>query len=187
MFFSPTNPSMAWVFFRLIHRGAVRRIAFPPDLALFSKALITTEAMGLGLYPDFDFNAHLAPFVKETFRAYFDPSRLSRFFMNDFIDYIDFFMEMPRQLKNVVRKLENREGFGVRLDARDTAFIEKALRRQADRRTAEVSLLGTAFFLAAMVLTGVWNPALARTLLACATAFFAAIFFVFLIKAGGKG
>ena len=68
LFFSPANPSIAWIFFRLINKGAARKIGFPADLALFSKAIITTEAMGLALYPDFDFNEHLAPFRKEGLR-----------------------------------------------------------------------------------------------------------------------
>jgi len=55
-FYSPRPPSIAGAFFRIINRGAAHGIRFPADLALFGKAIMTTEAMGLKLYPGFDFN-----------------------------------------------------------------------------------------------------------------------------------
>ena len=50
LFFTPDQPSIAWAFFRLINKGAQREIKFPADLALFGKAIITTEAMGMKLF-----------------------------------------------------------------------------------------------------------------------------------------
>jgi len=186
MFFSPTNPSVAWIFFRLIHRGAVRRIDFPSDLALFSKALITTEAMGLGLYPDFDFNEHLVPFVQKTFEAYLDPSQLRRSFSNELIDYVTFFRDFPKHAQDMLRRLDNREPLDVRLDAHDIGLLEKTLKRQADRRLAEICLFAVAFLIAIGVLTG-GRIAEGRVMLYAAVAFFVLVSLVFLRRGRRKG
>jgi ubiquinone biosynthesis protein len=183
MFFSPTNPSMAWIFFRLIHSGARRRIGFPADLALFSKALITTEAMGIGLYPEFDFNEHLAPFVTRTFKACFDPEQLRRSFANDFIDYVDLFRDVPRRIQDLVRRFEKKEAVDLRLDSRDMEILERELARQADRRMAEVSLLGAVFLVSTIAVTRFFGGPWGVTLLEAAVAFFFLLSCVFLFRA----
>ena len=87
LFFTPDQPSIAWAFFRLINKGAQREIKFPADLALFGKAIITTEAMGMKLYPQFDFNKELQPFVEKALRAYLDPIKAIQTLKNDFTLY----------------------------------------------------------------------------------------------------
>ena len=44
LFFSQNPLSLAHLFFRLINKGAARRITFPTGLALFAKAIMTTES-----------------------------------------------------------------------------------------------------------------------------------------------
>jgi len=40
------------------------------------KAILTTEGMGLLLYPEFDFNRELKPFVQKAWQSYWSPKRL---------------------------------------------------------------------------------------------------------------
>ncbi len=186
LFFSPTNPSTAWIFFRLINRGAARRIGFPADLALVSKALITTEAMGLALYPDFDFNEHLAPFVQKAFETYIDPVRFRRSLANNFMDYAAFLRELPERVQTVLKRFEKKEGIGVRLDNRDLALLQRQVERLADRRLAEVSLLMLAFLAVATLMTGAGESATASRLLYAGIGFFLALFLLFTGRARKK-
>lgn len=98
IFFSPTSSSLAWIFFRLINSAATRQIHVPVDLALFGKALITTEAMGKTLYPEFDFTDHLTPFVTKAFEVYLDPARLQRSFTGEFFDWVGVLRDLPARL-----------------------------------------------------------------------------------------
>lgn len=104
VFFSPTSSSLAWIFFRLINSAVIRQIRVPVDLALFGKALITTEAMGKMLYPEFDFTEHLTPFVAKAFKAYLNPERFRRFLTRDFFDWIGVLQELPELLRRLAAK-----------------------------------------------------------------------------------
>jgi ubiquinone biosynthesis protein len=182
LFFSPTNPSVAWIFFRLINRGAARRIGFPADLALFSKALITTEAMGLNLYPDFDFNEHLAPFVKKAFEAFIDPGQFRRGIANDVIDHVALLRDLPRRVHTVLTRLEDREGIAVKLHERDLALLGKEMKRHADRRIAEVSLLALAFLVAVLLFEGPRRGTVFLPILDAGICFFLGLFLLSLFR-----
>ncbi len=185
LFFSPTNPSVAWIFFRLINKGATRRIGFPADLALVSKSLITTEAMGLALYPDFDFNEHLAPFVKKAFESAVDPTRLRRSFANDLLDYASFLKELPERIHTLLTRLDVQEGAGLGVDRRDLILLQNRLDRAIDSRLAEIALLSAAFLVVA-ALVGVGESVLASRLLPIGVGFFLAIFLLFARRARKK-
>ena len=182
LFFSPTNPSAAWIFFRLINRGAARRIGFPADLALFSKALITTEAMGLNLYPEFDFNEHLAPFVKKAFEAYIDPGQLRRSLANDVIDHVALLRELPKRVHSVLTRLESAEGIAVKLHEGDVALLGKEMKRHADRRIAEVSLLALGFLLVVLLFAGPRRGTMFLPILDAGICFFLGLFVLSLFR-----
>jgi ubiquinone biosynthesis protein len=182
IFFSPRNANVAWLFFRLIHRGAARNIAFPPDFALFSKALITTEAMGLTLYPDFDLSEHLAPFAKKAFDAYIDPMQLRHSFATDMIDYVAFMKELPERVRGLLKKLAQEERAPTRLDARDLDTLQSAVQRQSDRRLAQVALLCLAALLAAFAVLGGSLPAPVSSILNIGMLFFFVLFLLFLFR-----
>jgi ubiquinone biosynthesis protein len=151
MFFSPTNPSVAWVFFRLMHRGAKRSIFFPADLALFSKSLITTEAMGLGLYPDFEFDRHLTPFIKKAFEAYIDPGHLHQSLANDLIDYAALLHDIPRRIDAALKSFDNQAGLRLKLDEGEVKLLQREMGRYTERRLAEISLLAAALLFAVVL------------------------------------
>ncbi len=138
LFFSRTPLSMARLFFRLISKGAVRRITFPTGLALFAKAIMTTETVGRQLYPSFDFNAELPPCIRKAADAYLDPSRTSRSLQSDMFDYLDFFRNLPERAKQVLANLGEEGRITVRIDETQLPDIRSGLDRQTDTR-----ILGT--------------------------------------------
>lgn len=133
LFYSPRQPSVAWVFFRLINKGALHEIRFPADLVLFGKAIITTEAMGLKLYPKFDFNKELKPFVEKAFKAYLDPRKNLQTFKADIFDYLEALKSLPDKTQELLKKIENGE-LSVKLDASELMGLKSEFDRQNDLR-----------------------------------------------------
>ncbi len=144
-FFSGRRPSVAWAFFRVINRGARNGVRFPADLALFGKALVTTESMGFKLYPEFDFNKELEPFVKKAWKEYFRPGKALQTFETDLLDDLSFLKHLPERAQNVLTKLEKGE-IGVKLDAGDLQGIKREFDRQNDLRI--LGVVWTAVFFA---------------------------------------
>jgi ubiquinone biosynthesis protein len=143
-FFSERRPSVAWAFFRVINRGAQNGIRFPGDLALFGKALVTTESMGLLLYPEFDFNNELEPFVKKAVMKQFSPTKALQTVQSDLLDFIGFLKEMPERVQNVLTKLEKGE-IGIKFDTGDLKEIEREFDRQNDLRILGIVLTAVFF------------------------------------------
>jgi len=133
LFFTPKQPSIAWSFFRLINKGAKREIKFPVDLALFGKAIITTEAMGLKLYPQFDLNKELQPFVEKAFKAYFDPKKTLQTLKSDIFDYLGFLKTLPEKTQILLQKFEKGD-IGVKIDASELLGIKTEFDRQNNSR-----------------------------------------------------
>jgi ubiquinone biosynthesis protein len=144
-FFSQRHPSVAWSFFRVINRGARNGIRFPTDHALFGKAIVTTEAMGLKLHPELDLNEELAPFVKKALREHLSPRKAFRTLQADFLDHLNFMSHLPERIQNVLNKIEKGE-IGVKMDTEDLQGIKREFDRQNDLRL--LGLVLTAVFLA---------------------------------------
>lgn len=133
LLFSPNQPSVAWVFFRIINKGAKSGISFPADLALFGKAIITTEAMGLKLYPEFNFNKELQPFVEKALRFYLDPRRTLQTLKTDIFDYLEFLKTLPEKTQSLLQKMEKGE-ISMKFDAAELLGFKKEFDRQNDLR-----------------------------------------------------
>jgi ubiquinone biosynthesis protein len=147
--FSDDQPSVAWLFLRVIGRGAERNVRFSADLALFGRALVTTEGMGRKIYPEFDFNRELAPYVNRAYREYLNPRRLVQTLQSDLFDYVEFVKTLPERTQRVLERLDRGE-IGVKLDTDDLRDFKRELDRQNDLR-----LLGTlivVIFLATVLL-----------------------------------
>lgn len=138
-FYSPKQPSIAWAFFRLINAGSKRAIRFPTDLVLFAKALVTTEAMGLKLYPQFKFNEHFKPFVEEAFREYFNPKRAVKSLKSDLLDYADILRTFPEKLQEAVEKI-NVDEIRVKVNATELYDLKAEFDRQNDVRLLGLAL-----------------------------------------------
>jgi ubiquinone biosynthesis protein len=132
-FFSEHAPSVAWAFFRIINTASSRGIRFSGDLALFGKALVTTEGMGSKLYPEFDLNSELGPFVTNALKGYFSPKKALEQLQTDMLDYAAAIKTFPDRVVNVLNKFEKGE-IGVKLDAGDLSGMKKEFDRQNDVR-----------------------------------------------------
>ncbi len=159
LFFSPKRPSVAWAFFRVINRGAAHNVSFPADLALFGKAVITTEAMGLKLYPEFDFNKELQPFVDKALKFYLNPRRTLRSLKTDVFDYLEFLKTLPERTQTLLEKLEGGE-ISVKFDAAELLEFKKEFDRQNDLR-----ILGMVLVAVLLVTGGFFYLEGARTIL----------------------
>lgn len=142
-FYSPGRPSVAWLFFRAMNKGALRGVRFPADLALFGKAIVTTEAMGLKLYPEFDFDEEMKPFVNEALKEYLSPAKTLKTLESNMFDYLEFIKNIPDHIQGVIEKLKKGE-MSVKLNAADFRDIMLEFNRQNS-----VGILG-------MILVGVF-------------------------------
>ncbi|MBI3607171.1 MAG: AarF/ABC1/UbiB kinase family protein [Nitrospirae bacterium] len=143
-FFADRPPSVAWAFFRVINQGAQNGIRFPGDLALFGKALVTTEAMGLKLHPGFNITEELEPFVKKALIEYCSPKKVWQRVKTDFLDAMGALTTFPERVQNVLTKIERGE-IGVKLDAGDLQGIKKEFDRQNDLRILGIVLTAVVF------------------------------------------
>lgn len=148
LFFSPNQPSVAWVFFHLINKGAKREIRFSSDLVLFGKAIITTEAMGLKLYPEFDFNKELQPFVEKAFKTYLDPRKSLQTLKTDIFDYMETLKSLPEKTQDLLKKIEGGK-LSVKIDASELMGIKTEFDRQNDLRIFGIAVV--AMFLVSLV------------------------------------
>ncbi|HEY5594095.1 MAG TPA: hypothetical protein VIL61_02915, partial [Nitrospiria bacterium] len=119
-------------------------IRFPGDLALFGKALVTTESMGLTLYPEFDFNKELEPFVKRAMMKQFSPAKALQSVEADILDYLGFIKNLPERVQTVLTKLEKGE-IGIKLDTGDLQGLKREFDRQNDLRLLGVALAAVSF------------------------------------------
>lgn len=147
-FYSSNQPSIAWAFFRIMNKGAKHDIAFPADLALFGKAIITTEAMGLKLHPQFDFNKELKPFVKKALKHYLDPRRVMKSLKTDIFDYLEALKTLPEKTQGLLEKIEDGK-LSVKFDATELLEFKEEFDRQNDVRV--LGLITVGVFLATAI------------------------------------
>lgn len=132
-FFSPKTPSIAQSMFKILNRAPSRGISVPADLALFAKAFVTTEAMGLKIWPDFDLNSELKPLTDEVMKDFLDPlKRLDEIKTNAF-DYLDYIERLPEESMRLLDKIQRGE-LGVKIDAGDITGLKEEFDRQNDVR-----------------------------------------------------
>jgi len=143
-FFSPNQPSVAWAFFRIINKGARHGIGFPADLALFGKAIITTEVMGLKLYPEFNFNKELQPFVDKALKFYLDPRRTLKTLKTDVFDYLEFLKTLPERTQEMLKKIESGT-LSVKFDSKELLEFKREFDRQNDLRVLGAAVVAVFF------------------------------------------
>ena len=99
----------------LVNKG----LRLSPDLFLLVKSLITIEGVATGLDPEFDFAAHLEPFVKKLVRNRFDPDRIKKHISTTAADYADLLENIPADYYRVVDALSSGR---VRLSVNDESL-----------------------------------------------------------------
>ncbi len=148
-FYSPKRPSIALSFFNLVNSGVRHGISFPTDLVLFAKALITTEALGAALYPEFDFNSQFQPFVTKTYKAYLDPRKILKAVQSDVFDYVDFMTNLPHKIQDLFEKVES-GNIEVKIDSSDLLGIKQEFERQSSVHILAIMLTAAIIFTGAV-------------------------------------
>lgn len=147
-FYSPTQPSIAWSFFRMVNSGTLRGVYFPTDLILFAKAMVTTESMGKILYPQFDFNKQFQPFVKKAYKAYLNPKKIMNNLESDIFDYINTIKTLPERTLELMKKIDQ-GNLGVKIDTAEILGIKEEFDRQNSIRVLGIIIT------AVLIVTGI--------------------------------
>lgn len=87
----------------LVNKG----LRLSPDLFLLVKALITIEGVATALDPQFDFSAHLQPFVQELVRERFNPERIKKHISTAAGDYSDLLQSIPGDYYRIVDSISS--------------------------------------------------------------------------------
>jgi ubiquinone biosynthesis protein len=148
---------------------------------LFGKALVTTESMGLLLYPEFDFNNELEPFVKKAVMKQFSPTQALQTVQSDLLDYIGFLKEIPERVQNVLTKLEKGE-IGIKFDTGDLKEIEREFDRQNDLRILGIVLTAVFFGMLGLLYLEGTRTVLGFSLSALAVPLFVVLLVWFIVR-----
>ena len=142
-FYSKTQPSIALAFFRVLNKGASYRIHFPADLALFAKALVTTEAMGLRLDPSFHFDESLQPYITDAYKQYM--MKMAKGIPVDALDALALARQLPEHAQDVLAKIEKGE-LNVRINTQELDAFKRELDRQNNVRILGTLVVGVLLF-----------------------------------------
>ncbi len=88
-----------------IHRK--HRIKFPSNIVIMGKALVTSEAVGRKLNPDFDMMSLLKPYVEKMMLQRFSFSRQSKNFIKLAEEFHDLLRVFPSDLREIMRKIKS--------------------------------------------------------------------------------
>jgi ubiquinone biosynthesis protein len=98
--------SLAQLVLESVARGGQFRMYFPVELVLMVKALVTFEAVGHMLLPDFDVAAVSQPHITKIFLAQFNPLRLVREGLRGAPEIVDALVKAPLLVTEGLRVLE---------------------------------------------------------------------------------
>ena len=143
-FYSPSPKSVAGSFFHVLTLSAARNVRYPADLALFGKALVTTESMGHILYPGFNLEEVLSPFVETVLKEYLNPMKELKGLKSDMFDYLGYARRLPEETVNLLDRIRKGD-MGVKIDPANLMDIKEEFDRQNDVRI--LGLILTAIFI----------------------------------------
>jgi ubiquinone biosynthesis protein len=123
--------------------GLVRRynLRIPTDFAVMAKALITVEALGRELCPDFEMMTIAEPFIKRLYVKKFDPKRNLEQLLDATYDYSHLFRMMPSELASILTKI-NSGRLTVQFEAKGMNQLITELDRSSNRLSFSVIIAG---------------------------------------------
>jgi len=83
------------------------QLAFPPDLALLTKAFISLEGMGRQLDPGFDMVTAAKPFLQRAMLARYAPDAVAKKSWKAVANTVDILTGLPKDLRQVLRSARN--------------------------------------------------------------------------------
>jgi ubiquinone biosynthesis protein len=105
------------LFSELIRLIVGHGIAVPPRLMMVAKALLTTEGVGMNLYPDFTLQPALEAAARKAMMRRLQPEYLARSGSAVAMDYIELLRDLPSEAAAIGRRLRNGQltiGFRMR-------------------------------------------------------------------------
>ncbi|KAA0206580.1 AarF/ABC1/UbiB kinase family protein [Candidatus Uhrbacteria bacterium] len=149
-FYAPTpGRRLSQTFYDVIISGAGMGVAFPTEVVLLAKAIITMESMALDLDPKFDIINELRPYLDRAIKIELEPGRLARRTRDAALDANALLDDLPEAARHLIR-LAKQERVEVRLNADEFHAITQEIDRQTDVRI--LSLVFVAVLLASSVL-----------------------------------
>lgn len=124
---------LADTFYRIIESGRKNQVYFPSSFAYLGKALLTTEAMGQGLDPEFDFVKELGPFVQKIIKAEFSPAKLKRRVVDQSLDWAYYAKTFPEKTAQILEKLGEGE-IGVKINREELLELEKRIGSEGQKK-----------------------------------------------------
>lgn len=135
---------IADAFYQVVTRGAQHDVFFPLDLVLLGKALLTVESVALKLYPRFDFDAAVGPYLSEVIRAELSPKKLAAQAQGNAFDALALLRTLPEHTLSLLKKIES-GNLQVKLDFTELRDLKREFDRQNDVRV--LALVVVALFL----------------------------------------
>lgn len=143
------NKSIVHGFHKIFIIGGKYGILFPSNLALFAKALVTLESIGMILDPDLDLNKEIEQFVNLSLLQKLKPGRIAQNARINVFEYMNFIKKFPKKTLRLMDKLEKGE-VGVKLNLKELKNFKEELDRQNDVRV--VSIVAAASLLGSIIL-----------------------------------
>lgn len=149
-FYAPTSGRrLSQTFYDVVISGARYGVAFPSEVVLLAKAIITMESMALDLDPKFDVIKELRPYLEKALRIELEPDRLVRRGRDAALDANSLLDDVPEAARHLI-DLAKKERIEVQLNAEEFKAITAEIDRQTDVRI--LSLVFVAILLASSVL-----------------------------------
>lgn len=131
---------------------ARHKVKVPRDLLLFFRALVTLEALGRDLDPDFNVLEHGTEFVKVLVKERFKPERIAEDLFRFGADFASLSQDFPGELRLLLRRL-NRESIRLEVSLTERKDILATCKAAASRIALGVSFAG-AMIAAALLYAG---------------------------------
>ncbi|MEA3272172.1 MAG: AarF/ABC1/UbiB kinase family protein [Patescibacteria group bacterium] len=136
-------------FHKIFVMGGKYDVYFPSNLALFAKAMLTLETIGLKLNPNLDLNEEIKKFVNTALIESIKPKKLATDLQISAFEYMNFFKNLPKRTQNLMNKIEKGE-IGVKINLKELQGFKQELDRQNDIKI--VAVITSAVFLGSVIL-----------------------------------
>lgn len=132
--------NLANTFYRIIESGRRHQVYFPSSFAYLGKALLTTEAMGRSLDPEFDIAVQLKPYAQSIIKAELNPAKLKRLISSQSLSLAYFARSLPQLVGTLLERLASGE-ISVRVNQSELKSLQKSISAEGSKRLATTVLL----------------------------------------------
>lgn len=141
--------SLARTFMRIMDSGRRNGIYFPANFAYLGKALLTTEAMGMSLDPEFDFAKQMKPYAIQILKKEVNPKNFKQKLQDTALDYYSYLEQGPEQLMRFLQKVNSGE-IGVKINQTELEEFTDRVSHREGRKMA-VTLMNSVLFSASVL------------------------------------